>query len=148
MIDEIRKFIKKHKTEIIVVAAGIVVVSGTIIIAKNWSAITDNFSGAIKPDTKINYGIIKGIEQPAPSLIKNQPRAIPEINKALITQTIIQKAPLEITPTEKIIGVSSHLRNLPSGYHASPMKVSTAMNNGFILNQGQTWVDAYSKAMA
>lgn len=38
---------------------------------------------------------------------------------------------------------SKHIRNLPKGQSASPEKIRTAEENGFILKDGQTWVDDY-----
>ncbi len=44
--------------------------------------------------------------------------------------------------------VSAHLRNLHSGCHASAEKIATALDHGFVLNEGQTWVDAFTKGLA
>ena len=44
--------------------------------------------------------------------------------------------------------VSSHLRTLPKGWHASADKVATALDNGFVLKDGQTWVEAFTKGNA
>ncbi|MHB9796100.1 hypothetical protein [Streptococcus suis] len=38
---------------------------------------------------------------------------------------------------------SKHIRNLPEGQKASPEKIRTAEENGFLLEDGQTWVDDY-----
>ena len=44
--------------------------------------------------------------------------------------------------------VSAHLRNLHEGCHASAEKIATALENGFSLKEGQTWVEAYTKGIA
>lgn len=44
--------------------------------------------------------------------------------------------------------VSAHLRTLPEGCHASAEKVATALENGFVLQEGQTWVEAFTKGKA
>ena len=44
--------------------------------------------------------------------------------------------------------VSKHIRNLPEGWHASADKVATALENGFDLAEGQTWVMHYAKGVA
>ena len=44
--------------------------------------------------------------------------------------------------------VSAHLRTLPEGWHASPDKVATALDNGFVLEEGQTWVESFTKGNA
>lgn len=41
--------------------------------------------------------------------------------------------------------VRSHIRKLPTGMHASPTKALTAYEHGYILNQGETWVETYVK---
>ena len=44
--------------------------------------------------------------------------------------------------------VSAHLRTLPEGWHASADKVATALDNGFVLKEGQTWVETFTKGNA
>lgn len=44
--------------------------------------------------------------------------------------------------------VAKHIRNLPDGWHASADKIATALENGFELAEGQTWVVDYMKGMA
>ena len=44
--------------------------------------------------------------------------------------------------------VSKYIRNLPEGWHASADKVATALENGFDLAEGQTWVMHYAKGVA
>ena len=44
--------------------------------------------------------------------------------------------------------VAKHIRNLPAGWHASPDKIATALENGFELAEGQTWVSDYMKGVA
>ena len=41
--------------------------------------------------------------------------------------------------------VRSHLRNLPEGMNASMEKVRTALEHGYELQPGQTWVESYTK---
>lgn len=41
--------------------------------------------------------------------------------------------------------VNEHIRNLPSGWNASSEKLASAVEHGYILKSGQTWVDAYTK---
>ena len=44
--------------------------------------------------------------------------------------------------------VAKHIRNLPEGWHASADKIATALENGFELAEGQTWVADYMKGVA
>ena len=41
--------------------------------------------------------------------------------------------------------VSRHIRNLPSGWQASPEKIAEAYKYNIVLMDGQTWVDSYRK---
>lgn len=41
--------------------------------------------------------------------------------------------------------VRKHVRNLPNGWNASNEKIATALENGIVLLDGQTWVDGYMK---
>ncbi len=43
--------------------------------------------------------------------------------------------------------VSRHVRNLPTGKHASPAKKSEALKLNIALGDGQTWVDNYMKGI-
>ena len=42
---------------------------------------------------------------------------------------------------EKEFHRNKHLRKLPKGWHASPEKIATARENGFELQDGETWVE-------
>lgn len=44
-----------------------------------------------------------------------------------------------------LIEVSPHIRNLHEGWCASQDKIQTALENGFSLKDGQTWVESYKK---
>ena len=44
-----------------------------------------------------------------------------------------------------LIEVSPHIRNLHEGWSASTNKIETALEHGFCLKEGQTWVDSYEK---
>lgn len=64
------------------------------------------------------------------------PNTSPVIGEVLTTPTVSDRSPVDVT---------GHLRNLPTGQHASPEKIATAAENGFMLGNGQTWVSDYSK---
>lgn len=40
--------------------------------------------------------------------------------------------------------VSEHVRNLPPGWNASLEKTETAVDHGYTLGPGQTWVESYT----
>ena len=41
--------------------------------------------------------------------------------------------------------VNSHIRKLPDGMKASPLKQATALEKGYVLGPQETWVDSYTK---
>lgn len=51
----------------------------------------------------------------------------------------------EIQSAGKEILVSSHLRTLPDGWHASPQKIMEAYEKGIDIPQGKTLVDSYTR---
>ena len=116
--------VKEHKTEIIIAGIAVVSIAGVIILAKNWDVVKDKTAtGLLKQGAKIRNDGIPAV------------------------QTVVENA-VEIEVVEKIVDVSKHIRTLPTGHNASLAKMLTASINGFQLEMGQTWVDAYSKMCA
>lgn len=77
----------------------------------------------------------------------------PEID-AKITGSVTTTIPVSCEAPESIIenavsiipvAVNKHIRNLPDGWKASPKKIASATENGYILESGQTWVDNYTR---
>lgn len=48
-------------------------------------------------------------------------------------------------PSNKLINVNEHLRNLPNGCKASQSKIELAAQYGIPLGEHQTWVNSYAK---
>jgi len=51
-------------------------------------------------------------------------------------------------PSNKLINVNEHLRNLHDGWEASQSKIDLAARYGFSLGSHQTWVNTYAKTVA
>ncbi len=51
------------------------------------------------------------------------------------------------SPERLMVAVDSHVRNLPEGWYPSTEKVTTALANGFVLAEGQTWVASHSRSI-
>lgn len=116
--------VKEHKTEIIIAGIAVVSIAGVIILTKNWDVVKDKtVTGLLKQGAKIRNDGIPAV------------------------QTVVENV-VEIEVVEKIVDVSKHIRTLPTGHNASLAKMLTASKNGFQLEMGQTWVDAYSKMCA
>ncbi len=60
------------------------------------------------------------------------------------TLIVVDSSTLDKIPFE----VSKHVRNLAPGYHPSPEKITTALENGIELLPNQTWVKDYTKGLA
>lgn len=72
-------------------------------------------------------------------------------NESVVEQAMKEAASLSVShdfsntiPFE----VKSHVRKLPEGMQASPMKELTALEHGYNLNPGETWVESYLKCKA
>ena len=66
------------------------------------------------------------------------------------TKNIAQPAVAELTVIDsdlvEHLDVRMHIRNLHEGWQASAEKIATAAEKGYILGQGQTWVEPYTKS--
>ena len=131
------RWIKAHKKELIIAGVSIAAVIGAILLYKNRKALKaywDYLIGLIS-----NSGVAKAPGD-AVKAAEKVAKATEEVAKA--TETAAQTA--EVVPFE----VTKHIRNLPDGWHASPGKIASAVENGVALAEGQTWVDCYWKGVA
>lgn len=127
-------WIKAHKKELIVAGVSIAAVVGTILLIRNHKALRAYWnylvglipkSSTARTTTKAAEATVKTTE----SVVKNAKVA----TEAAHTSNVI---PFE---------VAKHVRNLPEGWHASPGKIASALENGIDLAEGQTWVGPYWK---
>lgn len=94
-------------------------------------ALWDSLRGVVKTPTT------KAVETVTQVVKEIPPEPIPDVVTAIASNS-------EALPFE----VSRHIRNLPSGWHASPEKIAEALKNNIILMDGQTWVGSYMKGVA
>jgi|SRR5699024_8628695 len=121
----IKDWIKKHQTELILAGIGTTVSAVLLYIGlKNKEQILE----VLKSTSEIDVQRIKNYEKKLP--IPSQTEIL-EISDNLTTQNTY--------------GVEKHIRNLPIGYHASAEKIASAAEQGFELLENQTWVDDYNK---
>lgn len=128
------QWIKAHKKELIIAGVSIAAVVGVVLLIRNRKALKAYWSyllGLIpKSETAstVSETSVKAAEVVA--------KSAEACKKAARTDNVI---PFE---------VAKHIRNLPDGWHASPGKIATALENGVTLHEGQTWVDTYWKGVA
>ena len=131
------RWIKDHKKELIIAGVSIAAVIGAILLYKNRKALKaywDYLVGLIQ-----HVGVAK-TPGDAVKAAENVAKVTEEVAKA--TEAATHTA--EVIPFE----VAKHIRNLPDGWHASPGKIASAVENGVALAEGQTWVDCYWKGVA
>jgi len=124
-ISKIKVKINEHKNEIIIVGVTVTAVVGTVLIMKNWESIKRFiFSSDLKSNIRKKKDIIRTKTAPISVGIK------------------------ENVAVERVVDVSKHIRKLPDGCYASLKKIESALENGFMLEEHQTWVDTYTKICA
>ena len=118
---ELKKWVKEHKNELIVCGVSIATIILGIFAYKSRKSKLINCCKNLKNN------------------IDKKDIILPS-NIDLITNKVTPETTYEV-----IQDVNSHIRNLPNGWNASAEKVATAAENGYSLQPGQTWVNAYTK---
>ena len=152
-------WIKAHKKQLVIAGFSIAGLIAIILGIKNRAALKVYWANLMKaierPDTIAKASVShapskqivhKAIEHAEPAVHTAIEHAKPVVQ--LVTPAV-EAAPA-ITRTTSMIPfeVDQHIRNLPLGKHASPEKIATAVEHGFELLEGQTWVEAYMKGGA
>lgn len=82
-------------------------------------------------------------------------KSLLEVSKRINIRSVSAVATSDTIPVVSVLGndsvptdriphdVVEHLRNLTEGWKASPEKIATATERGYVLLPGQTWVEAY-----
>ena len=113
--------IKEHKTEIIVTGVTLISIAGVVLVLRNWDSVKEfTATGLLRKGTEACVSLTC-----ASTLVENN------ISISL--------------PSDKIIDVNDHIRNLSAGWHASAEKLATAKEHGYNLLANQTWVMPYTK---
>lgn len=122
-------WIKKHKSQLIIAGISVTAVIALILGSKNYEALEDMW---ILLKKLVEKAPEKAIFVAEPQVPKTPPNPDVSIINA------IQKEQFQHS-------VSEHIRNLHDGWNASQNKIAMAMERGYILKPGQTWVVAYTK---
>lgn len=127
-------WVNVHKKQLIAAGISITVIVGVLVGIKNKDSLMElwnSLKGVIGKETKTKSVKADSILNPRPAM------------------EVAQTAEIIKFPNNRIISaqfnVSQHLRNLPEGMHASAEKVATALEHGYELAPGQTWVESYTK---
>lgn len=128
------KWVKAHKKELLIAGISITAIVAAILCYKNWESIEELWLSLIKKvdNLPVETEIVDTVEVFTPVAVTV---VEPEVLAPVLRET--PQFPFE---------VCDHIRNLSEGWHASPEKIATAAEHGFILLPGQTWVENYTKA--
>lgn len=126
------KWIKDHRKALIIAGVSVATLIVVVLGIKNKEAIKEVWAS-----------LRKVVEKPAAHMLKETSVApvIETVCPAVEKVTAVAAHHADTLPFE----VSRHIRNLPGGMHASPEKIAAALEQHFVLQEGQTWVEAYMK---
>ena len=125
------RWIREHKKALIIAEISIATLIAIVLGIKNREAIKGLWAS-----------LRKAVEKPAAHVAKVPPVETGRPAVEEVIAVVAQRS--ETIPFD----VSKHIRNLPDGWHASADKIATALENGFELAEGQTWVTEYAKGVA
>lgn len=137
-------WVKEHKKQLVIAGVSITAIVLAILAVKNretlmklWAELKDAIMDITKSADKI------AVESTEPAVkvgeVVNVVDVINPPTLMVVDNTTIDKIPF---------GVQKHVRNLALGYHPSPEKIATALENGIELLPNQTWVRDYTKRLA
>lgn len=135
--EKIKRFVLEHKTEICIFG-------GTII------AIGLGYFG-YKYIPKIKVGKVTSNSKTSRQITETVAKKVPckELCGNLVDEMLVPIVTDDTSaPVIKIIDVREHLRNLPTGYHPSKLKLTEALNMGVELLDNQTIVSSHTRCYA
>jgi len=135
------QWVKANKKELIIAGVSIAAIIGIIVGIKNKDSIITLWESLKKSVDNSPVKISTAPQKVVNSLV-HEPAQVVEVVSA--TKTI--KFPSNHN-TRVPFEVCDHIRNLPNGWHASAEKIATAAEHGYNIQQGQTWVDTYTKGV-
>ena len=128
------RWIKKHKKKLTIAGINVVALVSAVLVFKNRQRIK-----------ALWVSLRKVVEQPSVKTIETVTEVAMEIPQEAIQDVATVAVSNSVSGP---IEVSSHVRNLPNGWHASPEKIAEAQKYNIILMDGQTLVDSYTKGGA
>lgn len=119
------QWVKAHKRALIIAGISVAAIIGIIVGIKKKETLMELWSCLQKQMGSSSYVPIEKTEE---VLYKTEIIGFPAKRNLLAS-----------------IEVSDHLRNLPDGWQASEQKITSALEHGYHLEVGQTWVNTYTK---
>lgn len=123
---------KKHKTTILGVGAAILALTAGVVLF--WDNLKKSASVDTDSTSEPHENTPTGTPEISESVIANNTSFSPSQSDFIEDPSIEYKDPLQYPRR-------GHLRNLPLGQHASPEKQQQAKENGFDMEDGQTYVN-------
>ena len=140
--DDMIKWVKSHKKQLAAVGISAIAVVALILAIKNREALANIMKNIVasvsKPANTVTSQSASAVKAGSYAQVTDIAKAVSEPVQSITTSAQIDKIPFD---------VHKHVRNLPDGYHASPEKVATALENGIELLNNQTWVVNYTKGL-
>jgi len=133
------EWVRAHKKELAIAGISIATIVTAILCIRNTEKIKALWESLKKTINKV--------PDDTPSITTTSFSSFNEVAQETDILTDVAhkvQPPLRTTP-QYAFDVTSHIRNLPKGQNASAEKIATAAEQGFILHQGQTWVEKYTK---
>ena len=132
-------WVKEHKKQLVIagvsITAIVLAIKNRETLMKVWAEFKDAIMEITKSADRITVESTK-----LPVKVEEVVNVVEVINPLMVVDsTTIDKNPFE---------VQKHVRNLALGYHPSPEKIATALENGIELLPNQTWVRDYTKGLA
>jgi hypothetical protein len=130
---DIKKWVEEHKTELIIAGVSIASIVAAFFAIKKHEELEELLAtltmNVKKSPVSLNVSesemiTLSNVVNPSEEVLENAVECIASITRA---------------PHE----VSEHIRNLHEGYNASAKKIAQALEEGIVLEAGQTIVDSY-----
>ena len=129
------KWIKNHKKALIITGISVAALIAVVLGIKHKDALQEVWASLRKAVAKPVSLVIK--QTSVTSVVTTVAPMVEEASATAICNA--DSLPFE---------VSRHIRNLSGGKHASAEKIAAAMEQHIILQESQTWVEAYMKETA
>ena len=141
--NKVKNFVKQHKSEIVIVASGILFGIATGLAVNNWDVIREavSNSGLLTPKLSAD------LAEPATTALIDWGKSAS--SDGLVTETVSDfTETITRASPQGPFSVCEHLRTLPEGWHASADKIAYAAERGISLESNQTIVSTYMKGLS
>ncbi len=158
MGEDVKNWIKNHKTEIIIALGVAAFITITVVVVKNHEAIEKALEKLLGPAPDgAGTGAVSGADRVvqtvhvAPKGTVSVDKVVKVVAKATKTTDVANAGVINLVPEDvgemmrKAESVGMHLRMLPTGQHASAAKIAEATELDIDLQGIYTLVDGYER---